>query len=99
MRLTSNEISVIKEQAEVYFGPGAEVWLFGSRTNDNERGGDIDLYIKLTKEESDILNKSLLYNAALQMILGEQRIDVVTHQYGHEPRPIDKEAIRNGIKL
>lgn len=99
MRLTKTEIAVIKDQANIYFGPNTEVWLFGSRVNNDERGGDIDLYINLVTETDDLMNKSLQYNAALQGILGEQKIDVVTHKKDQEMRSIDKEVLRNGIKL
>ena len=46
MRLTDFEVSAIKNSARKIFGSGVEVILFGSRVDDNKKGGDIDLYIK-----------------------------------------------------
>lgn len=42
MRLTPIEIEVIKKEAQKCFGDSVEIYLFGSRTKDNEKGGDID---------------------------------------------------------
>lgn len=41
MRLDSKTRVEIREAAERFFG--ADVYLFGSRTDDARRGGDIDL--------------------------------------------------------
>ena len=44
MRLDKKTRDAIREAAQRYFG--ADVYLFGSRTDDSRRGGDIDLYIE-----------------------------------------------------
>jgi len=44
MRLTPIEQQVIREASLRYFGVRPR--LFGSRLNDAQRGGDIDLYIE-----------------------------------------------------
>jgi predicted nucleotidyltransferase len=49
VRLTVTQNKLICETAEKYFGSDVHVWLFGSRVNDNAKGGDIDLYIESTK--------------------------------------------------
>ena len=47
MRLSKKQIDTIKSGAAEVFGEDAHVFLFGSRVNDTQRGGDIDLYIEL----------------------------------------------------
>jgi predicted nucleotidyltransferase len=99
MRLTQEQASFTREAARQTFGPGAEVWLFGSRAQDNKRGGDIDLYIETTGDAKDVLERELAFHAALQRQLGEQRIDIVVHRQNTPVRPIDIEARATGVRL
>lgn len=46
MRLTPKEAEIIRSAARQVLGAGARVYLFGSRADDAERGGDIDLYVE-----------------------------------------------------
>jgi hypothetical protein len=41
MRISEQEIELIKNLAVKSFGENTKVFLFGSRTADNKRGGDI----------------------------------------------------------
>ena len=52
MRLSNDTIKLIKQGISSCFG-NVEVYLFGSRADDNKTGGDIDIAIKIdiTKEE------------------------------------------------
>jgi hypothetical protein len=46
MRLSEFEIESIKSLAGYHFGTDVQVFLFGSRTNNQMRGGDIDLFVR-----------------------------------------------------
>ena len=46
MRLNSKEIQSIVRIAKEIYGEDVSVYLFGSRTDDTKRGGDIDLFIR-----------------------------------------------------
>ena len=50
MRLTTEQIALIKQNTALIFGDEAKIYLFGSRTDDNAKGGDIDLFIELANE-------------------------------------------------
>lgn len=46
MRLTEAEIELIRSAVRDRFGADAGIWLFGSRLDDQARGGDVDLYVE-----------------------------------------------------
>ncbi len=46
MRLNNEQIAVIVEAVADLGGSDAEVFLFGSRVDDEARGGDVDLLIE-----------------------------------------------------
>ncbi len=73
MRLTSHELSEIRR---VILGcdPKAHIYLFGSRTEKNRSGGDIDLLV-----ESKVIDFSSKISilADLKVALGDQKIDIV----------------------
>lgn len=73
MRLTSTEINTIK-QSVLALDAKASIYLFGSRTDDSKRGGDIDLLI-----ESQQLTKYDLRKIRQQFfnVFGEQKMDLV----------------------
>lgn len=75
------------------------VWLFGSRVDDDARGGDIDLYIELTEPLADAAWRALRFNGALQQAFGAQRIDVITRSPSEPLKPIHEMAKRSGVAL
>jgi len=77
MRLSDFQIKTIKRLAKHYFGQDATVFLFGSRTDDFKRGGDIDLFIKNGNEAALTLEAKIQYLAELKKQIGDQKIDVV----------------------
>ena len=100
MRLTPNQTKIICESVAKYFGTQAHIWLFGSRVDDQAKGGDIDLYI-----ESQIPNADDLISAKLQLLrelhkkLGEQKIDVVIQGSTTVDLPIYRIAKQSGVLL
>ena len=95
MRLTDYEIESIKKVFEESFGNG-KIYLFGSRVDDTQKGGDIDLYIQ-TRDRNDIMIKKIQFLARLKEKIGDQKIDVVMSK--NKTRVIEKEAIIKGIEL
>ena len=96
MRLTLFEITTIQHSAKNVFGDAVNIYLFGSRVDDNKKGGDIDLYV-IPENKDNLYEKKIKFLSALDMTLGEQKIDVVIAQ--NKTRPIEKEALEKGIKL
>lgn len=99
MRLSEQQRKVIRDEVARSFGAGAWVHVFGSRLDDAERGGDIDLYIEAEGTAEELLDRELTLYALLQRRLGEQRIDLVVHGRGQPARSIDRHARATGIPL
>lgn len=100
MRLTPQQIAFIRRSTLEAFGTGAQVWLFGSRVDDNKRGGDIDLLISPAAEETEsaALARKLRFLGLLERQLGERKIDVVIERPG-DTRPIVQVAHDTGVRL
>ncbi len=101
MRLTSQQIAVIKSVAQEVWGRDVQVRLFGSRVEDQRRGGDIDLYISGISLGLDAeLETKLRFLVKLKQLLGEQRIDVVFAPAPGQPaQPIQRMAELSGVPL
>lgn len=94
MRLTKFQYRSIKNTFLEVFEKG-EIYLFGSRVDDNKKGGDIDLYIKT--DQNNLQRKKIKFLAKLKQQIGEQKIDVVFSKTPHQL--IDKNALEHGILL
>lgn len=90
MRITPQEAAAIRRVTTEVAGLHARVSLFGSRTRDDLRGGDIDLLIELPEPSVDKLSVSLRTGAKLQLALGERKIDVLVT----DPQTVDSPLIR-----
>ncbi|WP_457595733.1 nucleotidyltransferase family protein [Hydrogenimonas sp.] len=76
MRLSEHDRAAIKEAFEEIFGEG-EVVLFGSRVDDEARGGDIDLFLRPEKRPKKPVLAKAAFLSALYQRIGEQKIDIV----------------------
>lgn len=95
MRLTKHEIEQIIRVAKEIYGESVRVYLFGSRTDDTKRGGDIDLLVRTSSEKKGVLARIRMI-ARLKYVLGDQKIDVIDD---HEDSWIVNEALATGIRL
>jgi predicted nucleotidyltransferase len=75
MRLKTSQAEFLKHRIQTIL-PDAEIFLFGSRANDQLKGGDIDILVvdakKLTFQQIRDIKISFYKE------FGEQRIDIVT---------------------
>lgn len=102
MRLSQHERSAIAAAAKETFVHGTAVFLFGSRTDDTGRGGDIDLLIETPEPltPAELVERRTRFAARLYRALDEQRIDVlVTARAESDPRSVVATARRDGILL
>ena len=95
MRLNKKDIQSIVRVAKEVYGEGVEVYLFGSRTDNEKRGGGIDLLVRTTSEKKGVLARIRMITR-LKQLLGDQKIDVIGD---HEESLVAKEALITGIRL
>lgn len=101
MRLTDHQIESIRATVADVFGVDAEVWLFGSRVDAQQRGGDIDLLIKTNYVDAmQIARAEINLLSRLQAKLGDQKIDLLVEYPTRETYPpIFRVAKQTGIML
>ena len=93
MRLKEFEIHTIEKTVHS-LDPDAAIYLFGSRADDSQKGGDIDLLI---------LSRSLTYGDKLKIKqqffekMDEQKIDVVIAKDAGDP--FVRMALEHGVRL
>ena len=73
MRISETDRQTI-QRAILEKDPSAQIYLFGSRVDDDAKGGDIDLLV--ISEKFTLLDK-LAVLAKLHQALGDQKIDLV----------------------
>ena len=102
MRLSNLERQAIAGANRETFPPGTRVFLFGSRVDDERKGGDIDLLIELPAQlpVDELVARRSRFTARLYRLLDEQRIDVlVTDPVTPDERAVVAAARRHGIEL
>lgn len=84
MRLIESEINGIIFACEDILkrnnmrAEGVSLYLFGSRTNDSLKGGDIDLLLRVPKEmQHEIEKLKLDISREIKNRIGEQKIDIL----------------------
>lgn len=101
MRINNIQTKVLKHIATELFGPQVRLLLFGSRTDDLRRGGDIDLYVtEVTLTGQEALDAKLRFLVKAKQQLGDQRIDLIlAPEPGQPPSAIHRVAEQTGILL
>jgi len=95
MRLEKEQIQSIKRQAAKW-APGAETFVFGSRTDPTVRGGDIDLLI-LAEEKLPLATLRYMRRAILDEI-GEQKLDIISFARSAQ-NPFKEVALSTAARL
>ena len=99
MRLSPEDHRVILEKVEQVCGEGATVTLFGSRVNDDEKGGDIDIMVSVNKPLENPAYIAAMTSAKIMRTLQGRKVDVILLAPNLQYLPIHDMAKRQGIKL
>jgi hypothetical protein len=99
MRLTEETKQIIIDSVCRYFTQAEKIILFGSRVDNSKRGGDIDILVQTPVSSAEAFEAKVRTAAALQLQLGEQRIDILTTSGVDDMRLIVQNAYRQGAVL
>lgn len=99
MRLTTDQIQAIKLAARTVLGADAQVTLFGSRTDDRQRGGDIDLLFETPHRLPNRAAAQGQIYVALVRQLGDRKMDVLLKDAETQEAPVMRVARETGVRL
>lgn len=100
MRLTDQERRAIVEAVAEEFGRDVDLRLFGSRLDETQRGGDIDLFIDgVGDSPAELVQKRVALRTRLHAALGDLKIDVVVHRNAGPELPVHRHARATGVPL
>ena len=95
MRVKNEHVVFLKDSIKKYF-LDADLYLIGSRTNDNLKGGDIDILVIGEKALTGQEKRNV--KIAFYKEFGEQKIDIVSFKSG-EPSNFKELALIESVKL
>lgn len=99
MRLNDKTREIIKSEVSNQLGSDVIIRLFGSRVDDTQRGGDIDLLIESRQPLERRIQAECKLAARLFIRLGGRKVDVLIKDPTVQPQPIHEQAITHGIVL
>ena len=96
MRLSKRIINILQNNITKSFG-NVNIYLFGSRTDDNKKGGDIDLAIDTNLSKQEFRKKKSLFLSLLMRIDFDYKIDIVN--FNTKDELLYSEIRENNIKI
>jgi predicted nucleotidyltransferase len=99
MRLTPSQIAAIRHAAAELAGDSARVWLFGSRVNDDARGGDVDLLLELDAPVAEPAQLSARLAVLVSRAMYGRKVDVLINAPNLLKLPIHAIALAEGTRL
>lgn len=95
MRISHEQIDFLKKEILAVL-PDAVVYLFGSRADDNKKGGDIDIMV-LSDKRLRWKEKAIIRWHYFEKY-GEQKLDIISSTF-KEQDPFKQIVLHEGIKL
>ena len=95
MRLEDDKIEFLKRTIQLAI-PEAKVYLFGSRTDDAAKGGDIDILV--LAQEKCTLSQKIDIRVGFVERFGEQKLDIVSFTH-NDTDPFKTIALSTAVQL
>lgn len=100
MRITANQLSIVKALARRYFGEDVKLRLFGSRVDSEKKGGDCDFLIETSLANPDEIISSMITQLQSSDPFEDEKIDIIVkrRQFSFD-MPIYHIAKQEGVQL
>ena len=99
MRLTPAQINTIQSTVHAVLGESAQVTLFGSRVDDNLKGGDVDLMVEVQHGIEAPAVVSARIASRISRFMHSRKVDVLLKAPNLLEQPIHRIASLEGIRL
>lgn len=100
MRLTESQVEAIKQLVSRAFEsqPNYQLWLFGSRVNDELKGGDVDLCVIADSSPEYLLQIQLRLRPEIEEAI-DITTDLVMQSLQRPPKKVSQQAVSTGVRL
>lgn len=99
MRLTEYQVQIIRRLASEVAGAQARVRVFGSRLDDEARGGDLDLMLELPDPVDNPALMAAMLSARVSRAMHGRKVDVLLSAPNLMRLPIHDIAFQEGCLL
>lgn len=99
MRLNEDQIKIIRQLASEVAGTHARVRVFGSRLDDDARGGDLDLMLELPNPVDNPALMAAMLSARVSRAMHGRKVDVLLSAPNLMRLPIHDIAFEEGCLL
>ena len=99
MRLSPEQCTAIRTSVSQLAGETARVWLFGSRVNDDARGGDVDLLVEVDGFVEEPAQLSARLAARVSRSMYGRKVDVLIKAPNLLHLPVHTAALAQGVRL
>jgi predicted nucleotidyltransferase len=99
MRLTPAQIHTIKSTAQAVLGDDVQVTLFGSRVDDDEKGGDVDLMVEVPQAIDQPAVLAARMASRVSRSMHGRKVDVLLKAPNLQEQAIHRIASQQGVRL
>jgi predicted nucleotidyltransferase len=100
MRLTESQVEAIKQLVSRAFEsqPNYQLWLFGSRVDDELKGGDVDLCVIADLSPEYLLETQLRLRPEIEEAI-DLTTDLVMQSLQRPLKKVSQQAVSTGVRL
>lgn len=89
--LLKNSVNIISN----HYGNEVKIWIFGSRVDDNQRGGDVDIFLEnISVIEIDAIKRIRCQSQLTELF--DLKVDLIV---GNGNKPIHQIAKATGVRI